>query len=192
MTTFGKHATLISVVALMTAGTAGLANAQSETYGNQDQNNACAVNPEACAPKIRKAEPQEEGVVKKRRFQQEGDQALSGEADQPRRMRQAEWKFDANRHERRRNRDKRFRFEFGGFWYPEPYWLVPGYTYGLVAPYRISCGEGRAILRDRGFNRVRTVECRGRTFTYLGRRHGDRFRVLVSSRSGRIVDVDPI
>jgi hypothetical protein len=190
MTTFGKHAILVSVVALMTVGTAGLANAQSQTYGNQDQNDICAVNPEACAPKMRKVEPQEEGVVRKRRLQQEGEQALSGEADQPRRVRQAEWKFDPNRHERRRDRDKRFRFEFGGFWYPEPYWL--GYSYGLVAPYRISCGEGRAIVRDRGFRRVRTVECRGRTYTYLGRRQGDRFRVFVSSRSGRIVDVDPI
>jgi hypothetical protein len=109
--------------------------------------------------------------------------------DQPR-VKQADvdWKFDPNRHERRRHKDDRFRFYFSGFWYPEPYWM----GYGLAINPRVSCGEGRAIVRDRGFYRVRTVECRGRTYTYLGRRHGDAFRVLVSSRSGRIVDVDPI
>ena len=102
---------------------------------------------------------------------------------------QSNWRFDSNRHERRRHRDDRFRFHFGGFWYPQPYWQ----GYGLVgAPYRIGCAEGRSIVRDRGFYRVRTLECQGRTFTYIGRRHGDTFRVILNSRTGRIVDVDPV
>jgi hypothetical protein len=96
------------------------------------------------------------------------------------------WKFDSNRHERRRNKDDRFRFHFSGFWYPQPYWL----GYGLPVNLRISCGEGRAIVDARGFNRVRTIECRGGTYTYLGRRHGDSFRVMLNARTGRIVDVD--
>jgi hypothetical protein len=100
---------------------------------------------------------------------------------------QSKWKFDGNRHERRRHKDNRFRFYLGGYWYPQPYWL----NYGLIGP-RVSCGEGRAIVRYRGFNRVRTVECRGSTFTYLGRRHGDDFRIAVNSRTGRIADVDRI
>lgn len=99
---------------------------------------------------------------------------------------QSNWKFGSNRHERRRHKDNQFRFYFGGFWYPQPYWL----GYGLVSP-RLSCGEGRAIVRDRGFNRVRTLECQGRTFTYLGHRHGDTYRILVNSRTGRIADIDP-
>jgi hypothetical protein len=98
------------------------------------------------------------------------------------------WKFDSNRHERRRNKDDRFRFHFGGFWYPQPYWLGNGWA---VNP-RISCGEGRAIVDARGFNRVRTMECRGATYTYLGRRHGDNFKVMVNARTGRIVDVDRV
>ena len=98
------------------------------------------------------------------------------------------WKFDHHRHERRRHKDDRFRFSFGGFWYPQPYWL----GYGLPVNSRISCGEGRAIVDARGFNRVRTIECRGATYTYLGRRQGDNFRVMLSARTGRIVDVDRI
>lgn len=99
---------------------------------------------------------------------------------------QSKWRFDSNRHERRHHRDDRFRFYFGGFWYPQPYWR----GYGLVIP-RLSCGEGRAIVRDRGFNRVRTLECQGRTYTYLGHRHGDTYRILVNARTGRIADIDP-
>lgn len=119
-----------------------------------------------------------------------GAQTMQGEnMEQPRvKHSEVDWKFDANRHERRRHKDDKFRFYFGGFWYPMPYWQ----GYGLVINPRVSCGEGRAIVRDHGFRRVRTMECRGRTFTYLGRRHGDTFKVLVSSRTGRIVDVDPI
>jgi hypothetical protein len=98
------------------------------------------------------------------------------------------WKFDSNRHERRHRKDDRFRFYFGGFWYPQPYWL----GYGLPVNPRISCFEGRAIVDARGFNRVRTLECRGATYTYLGRRHGDDFRVLLNARTGRIIDVDRV
>jgi hypothetical protein len=98
------------------------------------------------------------------------------------------WKFDSNRHERRRNKGDRFRFYFGGFWYPQPYWL----GYGWPVNTRITCGEGRAIVDVRGYNRVRPIECRGRIYTYLGRRHGDSFKVMVNSRKGRIVDVDRV
>jgi len=100
---------------------------------------------------------------------------------------QSNWKFDSNRHERRRHKEDRFRFYFGGYWYPQPYW----FGYGFIAP-RVSCGEGRAIVRDRGFNRVRTIECRGATFTYLGRRHGNDYKVMVNARTGRIADVDRV
>jgi hypothetical protein len=101
---------------------------------------------------------------------------------------QKKWKFDSNRHELRHHKDNRFRFYFGGFWYPQPYWL----GYGLPVNARINCVEGRTIVDARGFNRVRTLECRGATYTYLGRRHGDDFRVMLNARTGRIIDVDRV
>lgn len=98
-------------------------------------------------------------------------------------MRRADWKFDSGRHQRRRSKDTTFRFYFGGFWYPQPYWDEPYY---VDTSYGISCREGRNIVSER-FNRVRVVECSGRTFTYIGRRHGDDFQVVLNSRSGRII-----
>ena len=112
----------------------------------------------------------------------------NGQMGSQKKMRHADWKYDNNRHQRRRSKDARFRFYFGGFYYPQPYWDNAGY---VDAPYRISCGEGRDIVSER-FNRVRVVECSGRTFTYVGRRNGNTFQVVLSSRSGRVISADEI
>jgi hypothetical protein len=55
---------------------------------------------------------------------------------------------------------------------------------------RFGCQEGREVLASRGFEHVRTVDCRGHTYTYLGRWDGSNFRIRLSSRSGRILDID--
>lgn len=96
------------------------------------------------------------------------------------------WRFDPNRERRRNHKDSTFRFYFGGFWYPEPYWTYYGSDYGPGPRYRISCGEGRSIVAER-YNRVRVLECNGGTYTYVGRRAGDDYRILLNARTGRIV-----
>ena len=100
---------------------------------------------------------------------------------------QRDWNYDPNRHKRSRHKDNRYRYYYGGYWYLEPYWTVP--IYGLN---RVSCGEGREIVDDSGFSRVRTIECSGRNFTYAARRYGDTFRVSLNSRTGEIVSVRPM
>jgi hypothetical protein len=97
------------------------------------------------------------------------------------------WHFDSSRQQRRRSRSATFRFYYGGYWYPQPYWEV----YSGRPRYRISCGEGRDIVAER-FNRVRVLECDGGTYTYIGRREGDTYRVYLNARSGRIVGRDII
>lgn len=130
---------------------------------------------------------------KLRKQRSQGNENYTEDGDQPegmklRKQRSAEsssgWKYNSKRHERRRYKNNQYRFYFGGFYYPQQYWA--GDEYGMQS-YRVGCGEGRRIVADNGYNRVRTIECNGSTFTYLGRRHGDTFRVLLNSRSGRIV-----
>jgi hypothetical protein len=58
-------------------------------------------------------------------------------------------------------------------------------------PSRISCDAGRSIVAKR-FNRVRVIECNGGTYTYVGRRNGASFKVLVDRRTGRLVGRAPI
>jgi hypothetical protein len=75
----------------------------------------------------------------------------------------------------------------GVFLYDEEprHYRRPGY-------YGISCDEGRWTVREAGFRKVRVRECDGRTFTYIGKRHGERFEIRVSRRHGNIVSVREI
>jgi hypothetical protein len=168
--------------ALMTFGAAGIATAE-DTGNSRKTFNDCNSQQD-CADQM-------PGNSRKQRSQ--NNQDYEQDADQPGNMQMhkkrsaqnnPKWKFDSNRHERRRNKDTRFRFYLGGFYYAQPYWT--GESYGAQT-YRISCGEGRNIVDDNGYNRVRTIECGGGTFTYMGRRDGDTFQVFVNSRTGRIV-----
>jgi hypothetical protein len=103
---------------------------------------------------------------------------------------QSAWRDDSHKNRRRNHRDNTYRFSYGGFWYDQPYWLEEGYS--PDDDYGISCGDGRDIVDQEGFNRVRVVECNGRTFTYVGLRHGDMFQVKLDSITGRILSARPI
>lgn len=107
-----------------------------------------------------------------------------------RRTKQA-WKFDSGRHDRRRYKDDRFRFYLDGFWYPRAYWDEPYYYDDYIVPSRVSCREGAEIVSER-FARVKIIDCNGRIYTYLGRRHGDTFEIKLNARTGRIVDAQEI
>lgn len=159
--------------------------------------------PEQAVPRKRLKAPEQNDQMQGNRKMPQGGQAEDQTNDQvmPRKKRvqskqqnddvdvnarvrvgEGKWRFDPNRHERRRSKSATFRFYFGGYWYPQPYWEV----YSVGTRYRISCGEGRGIVGER-FNRVRVVECNGGTYTYLGRRSGDTYRILLNARTGRIV-----
>ena len=181
MSTNIRNSVMASSFALMAFGTAGVATAQDSN--NYRTLNDC-VDQQNC--------DQRPGNSGKQRLQ--NNQGYDQGNDQPgdmqmRKKRSAQnnnrsWEYDSNRHDRRRHRDSQFRFLFGGYYYQQPYWM--GESYGIQS-YRVSCGEGRNIVDDNGYNRVRTIECGGGTFTYLGRRHGDTFKVFLNSRTGRIV-----
>ncbi|MFO0990953.1 MAG: hypothetical protein U1E67_03360 [Hyphomicrobiales bacterium] len=96
------------------------------------------------------------------------------------------WRYDPNKHKRNKYKDQRYKYYYGGYWYLEPYWTLPGFG------YRLSCGEGREIVRDSGFYRVRMMDCEGRYYAYAGVRRGIPFRIVVSSRSGEIVSARPM
>lgn len=51
---------------------------------------------------------------------------------------------------------------------------------------RLTCGEARRKVRDRGYRDVRTVECNGITFTFRAWRGGRPQQILVNSRTGNI------
>ena len=72
-----------------------------------------------------------------------------------------------------------------GYVYRRGYgWYNPGYR--RANRNRLSCGEARSRVRNRGYNNVSAIECNGATFTFRGSRSGHRYRLFVNSRSGAI------
>jgi len=67
------------------------------------------------------------------------------------------------------------------------------YDYGRYGEFRrhrgdrLTCNQARRLVDRSGFNRVRVVECAGRTYTFRAlNRKGNRVTVYVNSRSGAI------
>lgn len=52
---------------------------------------------------------------------------------------------------------------------------------------RITCWEGRRIVRNAGYRGARPVKCDGDVFRYVGWKRGQQWRVSVDSESGRII-----
>ena len=51
---------------------------------------------------------------------------------------------------------------------------------------RISCGEAKRLVRNKGFRNVSTRECQGSTYTFTARRNGNRILLFVNSRNGNV------
>lgn len=185
-----------SILALMTAFSFTAVSAQdnnrTQRPSMQDNQETCVGDecmPNRAEQPNRTQKPDNSNAGKKMKGDADKRRDVNRNDDNDRvdRKREArsDWKYDSNRHKRNRNKDARYRYYYGGYWYLEPYWTGPVNT-------RMSCGEGRAIINDSGFNRVRTIECEGRNYTYAARRKGDTFRVSVNSRTGEIVSVRPM
>ena len=66
---------------------------------------------------------------------------------------------------------------------PAPFGNMPGYGG--------RCGAMAQRLAMQGFERVRAESCSGGTYVYRAWRDGERLRIYVSSRSGRIRQIAP-
>jgi hypothetical protein len=56
---------------------------------------------------------------------------------------------------------------------------------------RISCWEGRRILRRAGFYGARPIRCYGEIYRYSGWKRGHQWRISVDADTGRIVRARP-
>lgn len=53
---------------------------------------------------------------------------------------------------------------------------------------RITCAEGEALLRRRGFRDIRRLDCRLRYFVYRASRGRNRYEIAIRARDGQVVD----
>ena len=54
------------------------------------------------------------------------------------------------------------------------------------APRRLSCRNVRELLRERGYRRIRSYDCKGSVYGFRAERGSKRYKLRVRSRSGRI------
>ena len=76
-----------------------------------------------------------------------------------------------------------------GIGFGEPYYGYRAYPDEGFYPFhrrRMSCWQARQLVRDRGFNRVRAIECNGRIYTFRGMRRGHHFVIKVNARTGAV------
>jgi hypothetical protein len=128
-------------------------------------------------------------LLRKRQFRNRNEDRPRAEGRVKKKQQHAHggWKFDKKKHKRQKHRSKWFPYYYAGFYYPSRYWLFDHDPYYSFDPSRVSCGEGRDIVRESGYSRVSTVECVGTTYTYLGRRSGETYRITLNARTGDII-----
>jgi len=86
---------------------------------------------------------------------------------------------------------------YGDYGYGYGHGYDHGYGYGYGYPHHaynwgISCGEGKWTVRSAHFKKVRTVECQGKSYTYTGWKHGDKYRITVGRKHGQIISVSAL
>ena len=82
-----------------------------------------------------------------------------------------------------------------GYYYDGRYYDDPPPYYYERRRYRdanISCGEARQILRDRGYRRISSRDCGGRTYVFTAVKRGNLYRIEIRSRNGAVVSVERI
>ena len=56
----------------------------------------------------------------------------------------------------------------------------------------VSCGEAREMLRDRGYRRISSRDCGGRTYVFTAVKRGNLYRIAVRAWNGAVVSVERI
>lgn len=78
-----------------------------------------------------------------------------------------------------------------GYGYDVGYPVYDGYPHHSYN-WGISCGEGKWTVKSAHFKKVNTVECEGKSYTYTGWKHGDKYRIKVSRKHGEIISVSAL
>ena len=72
-------------------------------------------------------------------------------------------------------------FGYGYGYYPRHFYYPPRYQ-----NFRISCGEAKQIVRNRGFYKVRTQSCGRHVDTFVGWKSGKRWLIEVGTQRGNV------
>ena len=72
--------------------------------------------------------------------------------------------------------------------YYRPYARYPRhYDYDRYRPGKLSCGQARQDLRDRGYRSIKTNDCRGTQYSFRAVKNGRHYLVRINALNGRII-----
>jgi hypothetical protein len=57
---------------------------------------------------------------------------------------------------------------------------------GDVSSHRLSCNEARFRVRERGFKKITTRDCSGKSYSFTASKNGARYLVKVNAHTGRV------
>lgn len=80
------------------------------------------------------------------------------------------------------------RYHCYGPHYGNPHYY-PGYGYYNDPPHfahRIACAEAKSMVRKRGYHKVKTQDCSGRSYSFTASKNGHRYLVKVNAYTGRM------
>ncbi len=69
----------------------------------------------------------------------------------------------------------------------EPVVVYKNYDSEWEGGNRLTCGQARDALEHFGFEQIVRDECSGSTYTFVAKRDGDLYTVLVNARTGEII-----
>ena len=74
----------------------------------------------------------------------------------------------------------------GGYYAPRPHYYAPRPYYAPRVSY---CSKARRKIRNRGYYKIRAIDCSGSRYTFHAKRGGVWFRLRLKARSGYIYKV---
>lgn len=80
---------------------------------------------------------------------------------------------------------------YGGY----PVYEDVGYGHGHRphhTSWGVSCGEAKWEVKNRHFKNVKALDCSGKSYTFSGWKHGDKYRIKVSRKYGEIISVSAL
>ena len=67
-----------------------------------------------------------------------------------------------------------------------------GHGHGHHGSWGVTCGEAKWEVKSRHFKKVKALDCGGKTYTFSGWKHGDKYRIKVSRKYGEIISVSAV
>lgn len=64
--------------------------------------------------------------------------------------------------------------------------------HGGGGSWGVSCGEAKWEVKNANFRKVKTLDCSGKTYTFSGWKHGDKYRIKVGRKHGQIISVSEV